>query len=93
MTEPYQIIVDLLKMLSATDAKKTLSRYKKLTTKAAEQVTKKDILLLQKIAENWNDYNVITAVQNLEYLVPLLEEFRRILMREYVIKRKPSQDN
>lgn len=89
MTEQYQAIVDLLEMLSATEAKKTLSRdiKKPLSTKTFEQVTEKDLLWLQKIIDNWNDYNVITAVQNLGYLIPLLTQLQRMLKKER-IKRK-----
>lgn len=84
MTGAYQGIIDLLALLSATDARKTLSRGKKLPTKAAEQVTREDLVWLQKIADNWDDYDVRTAAQNLEYLVPLLQEFQRILKKENI---------
>jgi hypothetical protein len=90
MTEHYQGIVDLLEMLSATGAKKTLSRdiKKPLSTKTPIQVTEKDLVWLQKIIDNWNDYHVITAVQNLDYLVPLLKEFQRLLKKERIRRKK-----
>jgi hypothetical protein len=82
MTEPYQAIIELLMMLSATEANKTLSRDRKLSSKVVEKVTRQDLVRLQRIIDIWNDYHVITAIQNLEYLVPLLTEFQRLLKKE-----------